>query len=104
MDARRDVRMQLFARDEGHCLLAPVGAERTAWGPCSGPWTPHHPEKAWKGGEYSLRALVTLCARHNSWVEDEPDLAWKLGLVVRNGETHDQAAERRHLHLRGTYD
>ena len=97
--AHRDVRMALAARDRGRCLLE----GREAWGtdgkervgPCAGPWTPHHVEKAWKGGAYDLDNLLTLCARHNTWVEDEPDLAWMMGLVQRAGDTPEGCARRR---------
>jgi hypothetical protein len=86
---QRDVRMALFARDHGHCLLEHLP-------PCAGPWTPHHVRKASHLGVYELANLVTLCAHHNGWVEDHPHVAWGLGLVCREGETLDETTQRRH--------
>jgi hypothetical protein len=103
---RQQVREQLFARDGG-CLLIPLqgrpvvavprGHMEEATPPdglrivkvpfCHGPDTPHHLIKAWKGGSYTLPNLVTLCAGHNVWVEDEPDAARPLGLCVTEGTT-----------------
>ncbi len=65
----------MFARDGG-CVLAMEDA-----GECAGPDTPHHLLKAGQGGGYTLDNLVTLCARHNVWVEDNPDHARRLGMV-----------------------
>lgn len=86
------VREYVFARDT-RCVL---------WGhpdvpPCHGaPLTPHHLEKAWKGSGFTPENLITLCAFHNDiWVEGNPDDAWEMGLVVRNGDTHEDAAQRR---------
>ena len=91
---RRDVRMELFARDRGYCLLD-VGNYHPVVGACAGPWTPHHIIKAWKQPPYTLEVLVTLCARHNTWVEDNPPTAHALGLVCVEGETLEECAERR---------
>lgn len=82
LEPRRDVRLQLNARDGGRCRLEQVAEA----GPCAGPATPHHLRKAGQGGEYDVDNLVTLCARHNTWVEDHPDAAHALGLVVRRGD------------------
>lgn len=90
---RRDVRMELFARDHGHCLLD-VNEYAPVVGACAGPWTPHHRRKASHGGAYDLENLVTLCAGHNGWVEDHPIEAHALGLVCREGETLAQCDER----------
>ncbi len=83
---RRAIREAVFRRD-GRCV---------AWGrdrfddrvpPCSGdPFTAHHLRKASAGGGYSMTNLVTLCAGHNTWVEDAPNLAHEHGLVVRLGD------------------
>lgn len=90
-DDRRDVRMALFVRDQGRCALAGV----TDAGRCVGPWSAHHVVKAWKRPPYTLDVLVTLCTGHNEWVENEPTRAHSLGLVVREGETLADAADRR---------
>lgn len=81
-------------------LRASVAARRcllgdARFGPCTGPGTPHHLEKASAGGATSLENLVPLCARHNGWVEDEPSAARSLGLVVRPGIDHAEALRRR---------
>jgi hypothetical protein len=89
-DRRWAVRAQVYARDRYRCLL-----ERAGEGPCSGLLTPHHLRKAGQGGPYTVENLVALCARHNSWVEDEPLRAHELGLVIRAGEDGHQAAARR---------
>ena len=54
--------------------------------------------KASAGGGYTVANGLTLCAGCNQWVEDEPVHAHSLGLVVRRGETHAQAAARRRVH------
>lgn len=79
----------MLDRDGHRCLLSNYGV-----GPCSGRLTPHHLTKAWKGWDWSLDNLATLCELHNGWVEDAPDVAWALGLVVRHGETTADAWAR----------
>ncbi|MGE4425475.1 MAG: hypothetical protein AB7G37_03370 [Solirubrobacteraceae bacterium] len=81
LERRRDVRMAVYTRDP-YCRLAGVAAA----GPCGGPWTPHHLKKSGQGGSYSEANLVGLCATHNTWVEDNPDDARALGLVVKPWE------------------
>lgn len=87
--AEKEATAAMLDRDGHRCLLSNYGV-----GPCSGVMTPHHLEKQWKGWDWSLRNLVTLCSLHNEWVESAPDVAWALGLVVRNGETQDDAWKR----------
>lgn len=77
----------VYERDGG-CVLR--GHQHLA-GPCWGQRTPHHLIKAWKRPAWTVDVLVTLCVGHNQWVEREPDIAWGLGLVVRNGETTAEA-------------
>lgn len=79
-DYREQIRQAVFARDGG-CVLFGEG-----WGPCSGPDTPHHLKKASAGGSYSMTNLVTLCSHHNVKVEDYPDEARALGLVIHPWE------------------
>lgn len=91
LERRAEVRLALHRRD-GYCLLAGrrvLGLDR-----CFGGNTPHHLDKR---GPYELDNLVILCAAHNVAVEDHPDEAHALGLVVRWGETLDDAAERRRM-------
>lgn len=86
-EAMADVRSRVFARDHRQCVLAGQSVRsdiRLPW--CRGPLTVHHLLKAGQGGPYSECNLVTLCAGHNGWVEDEPLLAHHLGLVVRRGD------------------
>lgn len=64
-------------------------------GVCAGPGTPHHLHKAGAGGPTTAANLVPLCAHHNTWCEDEPLAAQALGLVVRPGIDHAEAARRR---------
>lgn len=86
---RRKVREVVFERD-GDCLLR-------AYRECHGPLTPHHIQKASQCGRYEEFNLLTLCLEANDWVEAAPDEAWALGLVVRAGDSHEEAAERRRL-------
>lgn len=79
---QRDAVREFVFRRDGGCVCAGV----PEMGRCEGPLTPHHLRKASAGGEYQPNNLVALCARMNRWVEDHPDLAWELGLVVRRGE------------------
>lgn len=80
----------MFERDRYHCRL-------TGWelaGSCVGVNTFHHIKKASAGGGWSLLGGVTLCSRHNGWVEDFPLAAHHLGLVCRNGDTLAECWER----------
>jgi 5-methylcytosine-specific restriction endonuclease McrA len=83
---RKRVREAVFARD-GCCRLSPYGDLNPAgvgWGPCFGrPLTFHHLLKASQGGKYTMENGLTLCAGHNSLVEDYPALAYACGLVIR---------------------
>lgn len=91
VDEHRVVRERVFRRDQWRCQLLALDARHR----CTGaPLTPHHLQKSWKGGPYEDHNLVTLCAGGNTWVEDHPDEAWPLGLVVREGESIDEAWAR----------
>jgi hypothetical protein len=85
---RDEIREEIGRRDAG-CVLGRL------LGRCFGPSTPHHLRKSGQGGRYTPANLVVLCAYHNGWVEDEPDRAHQLGLVLRNGDDPDEAARRR---------
>jgi len=77
---RERVRLATFARDNWTCLL---WKQDDIAGPCVGPLTFHHLKKASAGGAYTTENGATLCAGHNTWVEDNPRLATKMGLVIR---------------------
>ncbi len=78
---------QVFYRDRG-CVLV---EHQAVAGQCLGRLTPHHLRKAGQGGAWTLPNLVALCARHNGWIENHPDLAHDMGLVIRTGETYTDA-------------
>lgn len=91
-DEHAEVRAAVFARDRWRCqleadlLVRRHRADRAlleAVGPCRGPLTPHHLQKASGLGGYTLENLTSLCAGHNNWVEDHPTLATELGMVRR---------------------
>lgn len=102
-DAEDEIRQAVYARDRHRCLLEPMGRQHgltTAHvvPPCRGPLTPHHRRKAGAGGSWSMENLVTLCAGHNGWVEDEPDDARDIfgtTLVVREGDPEWEELGRR---------
>jgi hypothetical protein len=75
-----DIREQTFERDGWTCRLAGF----TQLGPCMGPLTFHHKQKASAGGGYTVDNGITLCAQHNSAIEDFPLLARQLGMVKRS--------------------
>lgn len=89
-DAADPVVAAVFDRDGG-CVLRSRPDEA---GECFGGPTPHHLLKASQGGGWTVDNLVTLCRFHNGWVEDRPEHAWQLGLVVRRGETTALAWQR----------
>jgi hypothetical protein len=97
-----DIRAAVFARDSYTCVLRPRASLRglayAGAGRCYGnPTTAHHLRKASKGGLYVIYNLVTLCSYHNDWVEDYPLVAHTWGLVIRTGETYQEAWARMHL-------
>ena len=83
-------RAVVFARDYQTCRL---GWHQDS--ECTGPLTVHHLRKAGAGGAYVVDNLVTLCAGHNTWVEDNPNEATMLGLVVREGDPGWESLGRR---------
>jgi 5-methylcytosine-specific restriction endonuclease McrA len=80
----------VFARDGRRCRAAGLGLG------CWGRLTVHHLQKSSQGGEYSRNNLITLCVACNGWVEDNPDDAHRLGLVVRRAEALEDAWARLH--------
>jgi len=108
---RDEVRTAVFARDGWRCWLARDAATvhrfpnlPTLTIPdCMGPLTPHHRRKAGAGGAYIKSNLVTLCSRHNRWVEDANDdsLRERYGtwLLVREGDSGwNELGERSNRH------
>lgn len=91
---RAAIRDVVFVRDNFTCRLR-LAALLPIVGFCSGPLTPHHVQKASDLGEYTVENLVTLCAFHNGLMEDQPRLAYDLGMVVRSWEDGADAAVRR---------
>ena len=75
---RRDTSETVKQRD-GHCRLRDmlVGHQ------CFGGFSPHHLLRQSQGHDDDEDNIVWLCAAANSWVENEPLLAHKLGLVIR---------------------
>lgn len=69
------IRQRVFDRDGG-CVVAGI------WDQCFGPLTPHHLLKASQGGGYTEENLTTLCAHHNSMVEDHPGKAAGFNLII----------------------
>lgn len=92
---RAAVRSAVYERDDWRCALSDPATRPIAAGRCDGHTTVHHLLKQSQGGEYVPENLLTMCARHNDWVEEEPKLAWAIGLVVRRGESHEDAKLRR---------
>jgi len=82
-EAAEPVVQAVYSRDGHECVLAQHDNREL----CMGRLTPHHLRKAGQGGQWLPSNLVTLCARHNGWVEDHPHMAHALGLVIRTGET-----------------
>jgi len=97
-DRREDVRAAVYARDRGCVLARHVGHL------CLGVLTPHHLKKAGQGGAYTVDNIVAVCSSGNVWVEDEPLAAHRLGLVVRHGDTLEEAWERMRTAGLVTYD
>jgi hypothetical protein len=96
-DATAELRARVAAAP---CLLRSGaqldGCDLLIVGPgCSGPGTPHHLHNAAALPPPTAANLVPLCAAHNGWVEDDPPLARRLGLVVRPGIDHGEALLRR---------
>ena len=75
---RAKVREAVFVRDGYRCQIAPLVSE-----PSFGPLTYHHLLKEGQGGEYTETNGIAACAFHNDWVENYPDKAAALGLVIR---------------------
>jgi hypothetical protein len=84
---------EVFDRDGHRCILAhpPSPVDTISAGRCIGKLTPHHLRKQGQGGPWAAVNIVTLCTRHNGWVEQFPSLAHDLGLVIRTGETYADA-------------
>lgn len=81
----------------GRCAIGPLIAGVDPRHRCSGRYdAPHHLRKTGQGGSKINRAnMVAACNPCNGWVEDEPDLARSLGLVVREGDDEWERLGRR---------
>lgn len=66
---------------------------------CYGDPTYHHLHKASAAGKVTAENGVCLCRGHNGWVEDQPEAAQFLGLVVKPGISPATAWRRRKAHL-----
>lgn len=80
---RAEVRSAVLERDGGCLLHLSRTLNDGTWGACRGDLTFHHLKKASQGGGYTEENGVTLCIYHNDLVEDRPDDAVRLGLVIR---------------------
>lgn len=85
-EARDEIRAAVFARDRWRCRLEDTHRTDRRVPTCRGVLTPHHVLKASQGGGYTEDNLISLCAGHNTWVEDAPNVAHELGLVRRRGD------------------
>jgi hypothetical protein len=70
------VRIATFRRDGWRCQFPKPHV-------CVGGLTFHHLLKASAGGKFEVDNGLSLCAWANGWVEDHPDEAVRLGLVIR---------------------
>jgi len=75
---RREVAEAAAERDGG-CRLAHLGG-------CAGPLTAHHLRKSSSGGAYVSENIVSLCAFHNTFVEDHPEHPDCRALTIREGD------------------
>lgn len=82
LEDRRAVVTEALDRDRQHCRLRDMIVGHR----CGGPITPHELRKqsASAAGRYDVENIVALCAHGNTWVEDNPQLAHDLGLVIRD--------------------
>lgn len=78
-----EVRKAVFLRDQMRCQF-PHHLRPDV--PCRGGLSVHHLLKASHGGPFVPGNLLTLCVVSNDWVEDNPEDAYELGLVVRSWE------------------
>ena len=97
------IREAVFARDGHRCWVEKVALQGYC-GPCFGGLTVHHLKKASAGGEYTLENLLSLCARHNGWVEENPDKSFQLGLVQRRGTSERSKAQQALLPATDEYE
>lgn len=84
---RRIVVQYVFQRDGFMCQAAELGI-----GPCFGELTPHEVKSRTRAGRTDSNLLdpdgmMSLCAHHNTWCEDNPDAADALGLTMHSWES-----------------
>lgn len=89
---RRDVVAEVLERDGHRCRARDLGG---VWGDCSGPLTGHEVVKrsAMRDAHVNADVIVTLCWRHNGFIEDHPTDAKDAGLTMQRDE-YDQMVER----------
>lgn len=90
------VRDAVFARDGYRCVIW----YRSDFGPCGGPLTYHHRRKASAQGAYTEANGSCVCSRHNTAIEDHPDLFRDAApggryLVVRPGDPEWESLGKR---------
>lgn len=70
----------LYADDQVNLLLSDAA--------CQGEPTGLHErrKRSAQGSTTLLANLMPACSFHNGWVEDHPNLAYRLGLTVREGD------------------
>lgn len=83
--ARRAVVAKALDGVMSGCVLS----ESAEAGPCYGPSTPHRMRKGSAGWDrrtagYVDGNVVATCSFHNGWIEDHPDEATELGMVIRD--------------------
>lgn len=74
-------------RDTWQCWVKHRPALMVMMGGCYGAVNGHEILKRSQGGSITdPRNILLLCSRHNSWVEDYPEDAHRLGLMIHEWE------------------
>ena len=83
-------------------LSAPIRRQQLTYDRCTRLATQvHELKKRSAGGSLvDRRNLLTSCSYCNFYVEIEPDICWQAGLVIRHGETYQDAELRRGILFR----
>jgi hypothetical protein len=80
-----------FRRDGYRCQLVGLVPGHNCYGTVL---TPHHLRKQSQGGTWTLDNLLSVCAVPFRSKHSPPLVAWGFGLVVRTGETSEDAWRR----------
>lgn len=96
-DAYAEAKDELDRSSRGRCSVGPLIASVDRRHRCLGRHeAPHHLRKTGQGGSKINPAnMVACCNPCNGWIEDEPELARALGLVIREGDPSWEALGRR---------